>query len=267
MNPRKLGKGIVIHINEAGQRSVTWANKGNTKAVKQWVPRAKHGEQKVGPDAVVGTSFYWATQENTRSGDGPWSTYEVGESSGPTKQHNEREVGFLNGDGPNKEPLVSLPNVVDIGPNRETFVSLPNLTSQESRTSLTGRGHYQLSVDWDLVEAFIPTNRGMVSEVPVRIAVDFLPQRSFRLLDREKNSSPMDRLETRTMKTFSSRGGVMGDAARYEEGAQCDTEQELLDLADNMILASSMEDKEVLDVSPLRTNYGEITQGEQEQSE
>jgi hypothetical protein len=61
----------------------------------------------------------------------------------------------------------------------------------------------------------------------------------------------------------------MGDAARYEEGAQCDTEQELLDLADNtcMILASSMEDKEVLDVSPLRTYYGEITQGEQEQSE
>uniref|UniRef100_A0A2N9GX79 Reverse transcriptase domain-containing protein n=1 Tax=Fagus sylvatica TaxID=28930 RepID=A0A2N9GX79_FAGSY len=233
----------------AQSKDVTWADKGNTKAVKQWVPRAKHGEQKVGPDAVVGTSFYWATQENTRSGDGPWSTYEVGESSGPTKQHNEREVGFLNGDGPkvvhngpNKEPLVSLPNVVDIGPNRETFVSLPNLTSQESRTSLTGRGHYQLSVDWDLVEAFIPTNRGMVSEVPVRIAVDFLPQRSFRLLDREKNSSPMD---------------------RYEEGAQCDTEQELLDLADNtcMILASSMEDKEVLDVSPLRTNYGEITQG------
>ena len=205
----------------------------------------------------------------------------MGESSGPTKQLNEREFGPLNEngpkvfDGPNKGPLISIPKVADIGPNRDTFASLPNLTAKENRTGLTGGGYSQLSVDWDLVEAFIPTNRGTVSEVPVRIAVDFLSQRSFRILDRE-NSFPMDRLEkrtvnrleTRTVKLFSSRGGVMGDSVSYGEGPQGDIEQEPLEPAANrsMILASSMDDNEVLDVSPLRTYYGEITRGEQEQS-
>ena len=290
VNPRKLGKGIVIHINEAGQRRVTWADKGSIKAVKQWMPRDKNGEQKVGPVVVDATSCYRATQ--ARVGDGPWSTYEVGESSGPTKELNEREFGPLkeNGpkvfDGPNKGPLISIPNgskvfkgpnkrsrisipkVADIGPNRDTFGSLPNLTAKENRTGLTGGGYYQLSVDWDLVEAFIPTNRGTISEVPVRIAVDFLSQRSFRILDRE-NSFLMDWLETRIVKLSSSRGGVMGDSVSYGEGPQGDIEQEPLEPAANrsMILASSMDDNEVLDVSPLRTYYGEITQGEQEQSE
>ena len=61
VNPRKLGKGIVIHINEVGQRRVTWADKCSTKAVKQWMPRDKNGEQKVESDVVDETSYYQAT--------------------------------------------------------------------------------------------------------------------------------------------------------------------------------------------------------------
>ena len=70
----------------------------------------------------------------------------MGESSGPTKQLNEREFGPLNEngpkvfDGPNKGPLISIPKVADIGPNRDTFASLPNLTAKENRTGLTGGG-------------------------------------------------------------------------------------------------------------------------------
>ena len=61
VNPRKLGRGIVIHINEVGQRRVTWADKCSTKAVKQWMPRDKNGEQKVESDVVDETSYYQAT--------------------------------------------------------------------------------------------------------------------------------------------------------------------------------------------------------------
>lgn len=167
--PRKLGKGIIIHINEAGQRLVTWTDKGFTKSGKQWVPRDKHGDQKVGPASIDGPSDYRVTKDNARLGFGPRSTYEVGESSGFTKQQKGLEEELRVSMGLENIHNRDGPNLVDIGPNKMVLYShgLPNLNSKESSTVLTGGGTYQLSVDWHLVEAIISTNRGKFSKVPV----------------------------------------------------------------------------------------------------
>jgi hypothetical protein len=167
--PRNLGKGITIHINESGQRQVTWTAKGNPKLGKQWVPRDRHEDttntQQVGPVFINGPS-----ESRVTKGFGPRSTYEAGESSGSKKQQN----------GPNDEIRDSMgsegsrnrngSNLVDNGPSTLAYSShgLPNLHLKESRAFLTGRGAYQIRVDWHLVEALIYTNRGMISEVPVK---------------------------------------------------------------------------------------------------
>jgi hypothetical protein len=42
---RNLGKGITIHLNELGQRQVTWTAKCIPKGGKQWVPRDTRDKQ------------------------------------------------------------------------------------------------------------------------------------------------------------------------------------------------------------------------------
>jgi hypothetical protein len=154
---------------------------------------------------------------------------------------------------------------VDNGPSKLAYSShgLPNLHLKESRAFLTGRGAYQIRVDWHLVEALIYTNRGMISEVPVKwkFAFDLLSQRSLRLIARETISLQMARLVRGAEKSTPPWGAAFGDYAR-------EAEEILVTVHDPLALVPSSsktlareprEDTDVLDISPIRTCYGEIT--------
>uniref|UniRef100_A0A2N9GUN7 Reverse transcriptase domain-containing protein n=1 Tax=Fagus sylvatica TaxID=28930 RepID=A0A2N9GUN7_FAGSY len=208
--PRNLGKGITIHINESGQRQV-------------------------GPVFINGPS-----ESRVTKGFGPRSTYEVGESSGSKKQQN----------GPNDEIRDSMgsegsrnrngSNLVDNGPSTLAYSShgLPNLHLKESRAFLTRRGAYQIRVDWHLVEALIYTNRGMISEVPVKckFAFDLLSQRSLRLIARETISLQLAREAEEILVT------VHDPLALVPSSSQT-------------LAREPREDSDVLDISPIRTYW------------
>ena len=182
MIPRNLGKGITIHINELGQRQVTWTAKGNTKLGKQWVPRDRHEDktktQKVGQVFVDGPSDSRVTKDKASSGFGPWSTYEVGESSWSTKQQNGLGDELRVSMGLESSHNRDWSTLVDSKPIKMAYYShgLPSLHSKESKAFLTRRGAYQISVDWHLVEAMISTNQGKILEVLVKfiLAFDFI---------------------------------------------------------------------------------------------
>ncbi|GMY09483.1 hypothetical protein FCV25MIE_04722 [Fagus crenata] len=217
---RNLGKGITIHINESSQRQVTWTAKGNPKLGKQWVPRDRHEDttntQQVGPVFINGLS-----ESRVTKGFGPRSTYEVGESSGSKKQQNGPSDEIRDSMGLERSRNRYGSNLVDSGPSTLAYSShgLPNLHLKESRAFLTGRGAYQIRVDWHLVEVLIYTNRGMISEVPVkcRFAFDLLSQRSLRLIARETISLQMVRLVKGAEKSTSPRGATFGDYTKEAE--------------------------------------------------
>ncbi|GMY19899.1 hypothetical protein FCV25MIE_15138 [Fagus crenata] len=154
--PRNLGKGITIHINETGQRQVD-------------------------PAFINGP-----TETQVAKGFGPRSTYEVGESSGSKHQQHGPKDEFRDLMGSERSRNISGSNLVDSGPSTLDYNphGLPNFHLKESRALLTGRGAYQIRVDWHLVEVLIYTNRGMSLEVPIkcRLTFDLRPQRSLRLI-------------------------------------------------------------------------------------
>uniref|UniRef100_A0A2N9I574 Reverse transcriptase domain-containing protein n=1 Tax=Fagus sylvatica TaxID=28930 RepID=A0A2N9I574_FAGSY len=213
--------------------------KGNPKLGKQWVPHDKHEDttntQQVGPVFINGPS-----ESRVTKGFGPRSTYEAGESSGSKKQQN----------GPNDEIRDSMgsegsrnrngSNLVDNGPSTLAYSShgLPNLHLKESRAFLTGRGAYQIRVDWHLVEALIYTNRGMISEVPVKckFAFDLLSQRSLRLIARETISLQLAREAEEILVT------VHDPLALVPSSSQT-------------LAREPREDSDVLDISPIRTYW------------
>uniref|UniRef100_A0A2N9ITP0 Uncharacterized protein n=1 Tax=Fagus sylvatica TaxID=28930 RepID=A0A2N9ITP0_FAGSY len=160
------GKGITIHINQSGHRQV-------------------------GQVFVDGPSDSWVTEDKASSGFGPWSTYEVGESSWSTKQQN--------------------------GLGDELRVSM-GLESSHNRDGL---------------------------------------------IDRETISIQMERLVRGAEKFNPPRGTAFGDYVRDAEEIQY-----LITVHDPLALVPSpstilarepMEDTDVLDISPIRTCYGEIT--------
>jgi hypothetical protein len=120
------------------------------------------------------------------------------------------------------------------------------------------------------VEEMMPTNRGMFSKDPVkvRLTFDVLSQRSFRLIGRESSSIQMER---RVRVAQASK--LPQDAAPGEHTSEAEEIHEHLAVVprpSTNIASEPREDSEVLDISPIRTCYGEITLGEsvlQEQSE
>ena len=188
--PRNLGTGITIHINETGQRQVTWTTKGNTKLEKQWVPRTRNEDSQ-----QLDSVFINGPKETQGDkGFGPRSIYEVGESSGSKQQMRDLM-------GPER-PIISGPNLVG---SSNTWAhkthGLPKSHLTESSVMLTGRGADHLSVDWNLVEIY--TNREQNSEVPVRrtFLFDVRPQQSLRLTAEETILIQMARMVRESEKT------------------------------------------------------------------
>ena len=185
--PRNLGKGITIHVNESGQRQVKWTTKRNTNVGKQWVPYDRHEDksknQKVGLVLLDGPSKYRAIEDKASLGLGPRSTFEVGECSGSNTQlsglENEVEVsmgleGSHNSDGSS-------------GHNKRAHHSNGLIiNTKESNALITGRGAYQLNVDWHIVEVN-STNQEKFSEfsIKVRLACNFLSQCFSKITERE----------------------------------------------------------------------------------
>ena len=269
---RNLGTGLTIHINASGQRQVAWTAKGmSDKLGKQWVPRDKQADKSFNQemDPIVGAGI---------SGPGPRSTYEVGESSGSNKQQHGMEKGLTKNLG-----LESTNNrtgsTVVVGGQRKIDdppYGLSRNFLKENNALITGQGAYQIKVDGHFVEEIIPTNRGRVSEFPVklRIAGEFLSLGLVRHIDRENILIEMGRFVRGAEKLNLTQVAEVGDYAREAEELQHPvTSQATLAMVPSLNMnleREPREDFEVLDISPLRTCYGEITQGEhvvQEQSE
>uniref|UniRef100_A0A2N9IY01 Reverse transcriptase domain-containing protein n=1 Tax=Fagus sylvatica TaxID=28930 RepID=A0A2N9IY01_FAGSY len=227
--------------------AVSVGNRETEKIEKLQNCEAKHTEPEKEMDPVVGAEPI---------GLGPRSTYEVGESSRSTKQQNGMEKGLSDKLGLESTNNKARLTVVVGGPSKMAYPThgLSRFYLKESNALIIGQGAYQIHVDWHFVEEIIPTNRGRVSKVPVklRIACDFLSHRFVRHIDKENILIEMGRLVRGAEKMTPTPDAAF--AREAEELQHPVTFQDTLAMVPslNMNLAREpREDTDVLDISPI----------------
>jgi hypothetical protein len=230
---RDLGKGLTIHLNDKGQRSVVWTSTIKAQVKEQWVPHEQNAKSNFGlqglmskdrepvnlglaVDMEVSRANYEERPSREMRGFGYNSTFEVGSSSSGYKEDHGLQ-GMLDGpevDGFNlkepggfklKEPGQHLKNG-STGHDKSSMelTAAPALEHGGVLSPVSGS-----RVDWVTGDAICRSTRWRFAEAPIKVRLYTVPFFSC-FLDKEGLVEQLLGLTGRVVTSVGARDEFMG---------------------------------------------------------